>query len=97
MQGAGVKSIKILLAHLLLTVNKASSFLKATFVLNFHLQVVLARPQQKKYLIPTMDKLQLTGLNLGQVFNSRNHHVYVMNFCCYETQLPNLKLKTQPK
>jgi hypothetical protein len=44
-----------------------------------------------------MDKLQLTGLNLGRVFNSRGGHVYAMHSCSYLSKLPNLKLKTRPK
>ncbi len=44
-----------------------------------------------------MDKLQLTGRNLGRVFNSRSGCMYVMNLCYYEAKQPNLKLKTQPK
>ncbi len=36
-----------------------------------------------------MDKLKLTGLNLGRVFNYR---------CgCASSKQPNLKLKTRPK
>jgi len=44
-----------------------------------------------------MDKLQLTGQNLGQVFNFRFGHLHAEHFCCYRVKLPNLKLKTQPK
>jgi hypothetical protein len=43
------------------------------------------------------DKLQLTGQNLGRVFNFRNGRVHVVHFLCYVVKLPNLKLKTQPK
>jgi hypothetical protein len=39
-----------------------------------------------------MDKLQLTGQNLGHVFNSK-----VGCICAYEAKQPNLKLKTRPK
>jgi hypothetical protein len=44
-----------------------------------------------------MDKLQLTGRNLGRVFNFRNGDVHAVHFSCYSVKLPNLKLKTQPK
>jgi hypothetical protein len=42
-----------------------------------------------------MGKLQLTGRNLGQVFNFRNDHVYVI--FVMTVKLPNLKLITQHK
>ncbi len=41
-----------------------------------------------------MDKFQLTGQNLGPVFNSRSS---CMLLRCYEAKRPNLKLKTRPK
>jgi hypothetical protein len=44
-----------------------------------------------------MDKLQLTGQNLGQVFNFRIGRVYAMHFLCCGLKLPSLKLKTWPK
>jgi hypothetical protein len=44
-----------------------------------------------------MGKLQLTGQNLGQIFNSRNGRVDAVHFLCYGVKLPNLKLKTWPK
>jgi hypothetical protein len=44
-----------------------------------------------------MDKLQLTGRNLGRVFYFRSGHLYAMHFYCYQVKLPNLKLKTRPK
>ncbi len=44
-----------------------------------------------------MDKLHLTGQNLGRVFNSRIGHVYAKHSCCYWARLPALKLKTRPK
>ncbi len=43
------------------------------------------------------DKLQLTGQNLGGVFNSRSGHVYALQLDFSETEQPNLKLKTRPK
>jgi hypothetical protein len=43
-----------------------------------------------------MDKLQLTGRNLGQVFNSRSGCLYAIHLCCYKAKRPNLKLKTLP-
>jgi hypothetical protein len=44
-----------------------------------------------------MDKLQLTGCNLGRVFNFRYGCVPAIHLRCYEVELPNLKLKTRPK
>jgi hypothetical protein len=44
-----------------------------------------------------MDKLQLTGRNLGRVFNFRSGHLHVAHLWCYQVKLPNLKLKTLPK
>jgi hypothetical protein len=44
-----------------------------------------------------MDKLQLTGQNLGRVFNLRLGHLCAEHFWCYQVKLPNLKLKTRPK
>jgi hypothetical protein len=44
-----------------------------------------------------MDKLQVTGQNLGRVFSSRSDCMSAMNFFCYEAKQLNLKLKTWPK
>jgi hypothetical protein len=44
-----------------------------------------------------MDKLQLTGQNLGRVFNFRSDHLHSEDLRCYQSKLPNLKLKTRPK
>ncbi len=44
-----------------------------------------------------MDKLQLTGQNLGGVFNFRSGHLHSGHLWCYPVKLPNLKLKTRPK
>jgi hypothetical protein len=44
-----------------------------------------------------MDKLQLTGQNLGRVFNSKTGFMYPMRLYCFEAKLNNLKLKTQPQ
>ncbi len=44
-----------------------------------------------------MDKLQLTGQNLGWVFNLRSVHLPVAHLWCYLVKLPNLKLKTRHK
>jgi hypothetical protein len=44
-----------------------------------------------------MDKLQLTGQNLGRVFNSRSGRVHALQLHFSETKQPNLKLKTRPK
>ncbi len=45
----------------------------------------------------SMDKLQLTGQNLGRVFNSRSDCMSALHLFCYEAKQPNLKLKTRPK
>jgi hypothetical protein len=44
-----------------------------------------------------MDKLQLTGHNLGPVFNSRSDCMSAIYLFCYEAKQPNSKLKTQPE
>jgi hypothetical protein len=44
-----------------------------------------------------MDKLQLTGQNLGRVLYFRLGHLHAEHFWCYQVKLPNLKLKTRPK
>jgi hypothetical protein len=44
-----------------------------------------------------MDKLQLTGQNLGRVFNFRSGCVHAVHLLYYGVKLPNLKLKTRPK
>jgi hypothetical protein len=44
-----------------------------------------------------MDKPQLTGHNLGRVFNFRNGCVRATHFLRYRVKLLNLKLKTWPK
>ncbi len=56
----------------------------------FNVQVLYSR---KPFMGYSMDKLQLTGQNLGQVFNFRNGHVHVAHFLCYGVKLPNLKMK----
>jgi hypothetical protein len=40
-----------------------------------------------------MDKLQLTGQNLGRLFSSRSGCMCALHLCCYEAKWPNLKLK----
>ncbi len=45
----------------------------------------------------TMDKLQLTGQNLGRVFNFRSGHLHAATFLVLSVKLPNLQLKTRPK
>jgi len=47
--------------------------------------------------VAAMDKLQLTGQNLGRVFNFRTGHLNAADLGCYWVKLPNLNLKTQPK
>jgi hypothetical protein len=44
-----------------------------------------------------MDKLHLTGLNQGQVFNLRFGRLQSEHFWFYLVKLPNLKLKTLSK
>ena len=44
-----------------------------------------------------MDKLQLTGQNLGRVYYFRNGRLHAVHFLCLGVKLPNLKLKTRPK
>ena len=45
----------------------------------------------------TMDKLQLSGQNLGRVFNFSNGCVHATQLYFFETKLPSLKLKTRPE
>ncbi len=45
----------------------------------------------------TMDKLKLTGRNLGRVFNSRLDRACIGHAIVHITKQPNLKLKTRPK
>jgi len=40
-----------------------------------------------------MDKLQLTGRNLGSVFNFRSGHLHALQ-SAISVKMPNLKLKT---
>jgi hypothetical protein len=42
-----------------------------------------------------MDKLQLKGQRLGQVFNFRSVHLHAKHLWCYRVKLPDLKLKTR--
>ncbi len=44
-----------------------------------------------------MGKLQLTGINLTWVFNSRSGCMCAKDLCCYAAKRPNLKLKTWSK
>ncbi len=44
-----------------------------------------------------MDKLQLSGWNLGRVFNSRSGYVCAMQLRCFETKRPNLMFITRPR
>jgi hypothetical protein len=44
-----------------------------------------------------MDKLQLTGQNLGRVFNIRSSHLQAAAFLVSSVKLPDLLLKTLPK
>jgi hypothetical protein len=40
------------------------------------------------------NKLQLTGRNLGRVFNSRSGYISAVCLFCYEAKQPNLKLNS---
>ena len=42
-----------------------------------------------------MDKLQLTGQNLGQVFNFRSVHLHAATFLVLSVKLLYLQLKTR--
>jgi hypothetical protein len=44
-----------------------------------------------------MEKLQLTGQNLGRVFNFRSGHLHAATFLVLIVKLPNLQLKTRHK
>jgi hypothetical protein len=44
-----------------------------------------------------MGKLQLTGLNLGRVFNFRCGRLHAAQIWCYQVNLTNFKLKTRHK
>ncbi len=47
--------------------------------------------------IYSMDKLQLTGLNLGRVFNYRSRHASTQICTFTSSKQPKLQLKTRPK
>jgi hypothetical protein len=51
----------------------------------------------KLFKAAIMDKLKLTGLDLGQVFNYRCGCACTKINTCTSTKQPNLELKTQPK
>jgi hypothetical protein len=61
----------------------------------------------KSYFIDTMEwdqihnndhgQIQLTGRNLGRVFNFRFGHLQAEHFRRCQVKLPNLKFKTRPK
>jgi hypothetical protein len=44
-----------------------------------------------------MDKLQLTGQNLGRVFNFKSGHLHADTFLVLSVKRPNLQLKTWPE
>jgi hypothetical protein len=50
-----------------------------------------------KKIKQAMDTLQLTGQNLGRVFNFRSDHLHSAYLYCYLVKLPNFNLKTRPK
>jgi hypothetical protein len=47
----------------------------------------------KKCYHQSIDKLQLTGQNLGRVFNFRSVDLHVVHLWGYQVKLSNLKLK----
>jgi hypothetical protein len=47
---------------------------------------------QPIYLGMTTDKVQLTGQNLGQIFNFRKGDGRAMNFICYGEKLPMIMI-----
>jgi hypothetical protein len=47
--------------------------------------------------VQSMDKLKVTGLNLGHDFNSRLGRACIGRAIVHITKQPNLKLKTRPK
>jgi hypothetical protein len=49
------------------------------------------------WMSKVLDKFQLTGQNLGRVFNSISGCMCAMHLCSSEPKWPNLKLKTWPK
>jgi hypothetical protein len=44
-----------------------------------------------------MDKLEITGQNLGRVINFRSGHLHATHLWSYPAKVPNLKLKTRPE
>ncbi len=48
-------------------------------------------------MLVSMDKLQVTGQNLGQVFNIRGGHLHAAAFLVSSVKLPYLQVKTWPK
>ncbi len=64
---------------------------------NFCLLAIVLSLDQCREIGYFMDKLLLTGLNLGRVFNSRSSFMWVVHLFCYEAKWPNLKLKTRRK
>ncbi len=51
----------------------------------------------KSFSASSMDRLQLTGQNLGWIFNFRSGYMIAMHLLCNTAILSNLELKTQPK
>jgi hypothetical protein len=47
--------------------------------------------------VQSIDKLKVTGLNLGRVFNSRLGRACIGRAIVHITKQPKLKLKTRPK
>jgi len=58
---------------------------------------VFSSSPTRRQITPSMDKLQLTGQNLGRVFNFRSDHLHAATYLVSSVKLPNLQLKTQPK
>jgi hypothetical protein len=51
----------------------------------------------RKRAAETIENLQLTGQNLGQVFSSKSGCPRAMHFIPFEAKQPNLNLKTWSK
>ncbi len=57
----------------------------------------MTRPEKASLLSFIMDKLQIIGQNLGQVFNFRSGHLHAATFLVLSVKQPNLQLKIPPK
>ncbi len=81
MQSLTGENLKIVLAEF-------STLSLAAFVMGVNAPYRQARP---------MDKLQLTGQNLGRILNFRSGHLHAATFLVLTVKLANLQFKTWPK